>query len=235
MFSMFEVLGRREKKYSIDNLKRVHRISGYVYILSFLTITYFCLHYIASAKTELSSRASLHSFIAVTILALLGIKLSFIRIYRQSYDQVRYLGIAIAILTFGLVSLSGGYHMLISKFGTDTSFNSFVQYKATMNIEKDKNKKILGIIIDEDAEGIGRGKNLFDSKCSFCHEAYSAEYKVGPGLKRVLKNARLPVSNKPALPENIIKQIKQPFNRMPSFEYLTDEEIDDLLAFLNTL
>jgi cytochrome c1 len=235
MFSMFEVLGRREKKYSIDNLKRTHRISGYVYILLFMTITYFCLHYMASAKTELSSRASLHSFIAVTILALLGIKLSFIRMYRQLYDQVRCLGIAIAILTFGLVSLSGGYYMLISKFGTDASFKTFVQYTATMNIEKDKNKKILGIIIDEDAESIGRGKNLFGSKCSFCHEAYSAESKVGPGLKGVLKNARLPVSNKPALPENIIKQIKQPFNRMPSFEYLTDEEIDDLLAFLNTL
>jgi cytochrome c1 len=37
------------------------------------------------------------------------------------------------------------------------------------------------------------------------------------------------------VPERIIKQLRQPFNRMPSFEYLPDEEVDDILAFLNTL
>jgi cytochrome c1 len=43
------------------------------------------------------------------------------------------------------------------------------------------------------------------------------------------------VSHYPATPENIVSQLMKPFGQMPSFDYLSDEEIEDLLAFLNTL
>jgi hypothetical protein len=74
-----------------------------------------------------------------------------------------------------------------------------------------------------------------DTKCSFCHDAYSTNTIVGPGLKGVLKNPSLPVGGRPATPENIRKQLRQPFNRMPSFEYLSEKEVGDILAFLNTI
>ena len=235
MFTMFEILGRSQKRFDLDKLKKLHKISGFIYMAIFLTITYFCLHFIVSAKTELSSRASLHSLLAVTIIVLFVIKLSFIRAYRQYYGQVKNIGLVIAVLTFGLVSLSGGYYLLVSEFGTNKSFDMLVQNKEGIAIEKDKNKNIQEILIKTDAESIGRGKNLFESKCSFCHDAFSTETKVGPGLKGLLKNRRLPVSKYPAVPANIIKQLRQPFDRMPSFDYLTDDETADILAFLNTL
>jgi cytochrome c2 len=96
-------------------------------------------------------------------------------------------------------------------------------------------KKATRLIVKTDPESIGRGKNLYDEKCKFCHNAYSTEEIVGPGLKAILKRPKLPVSKRPATPENIIRQLKHPFNRMPSFEYLKDEEIEDIIAFLNTL
>ena len=235
MFTMFEVLGRSDRKYNINTLKGIHRISGYMYILIFLVISYFCLQYIVSAKTELSTRASLHSLLAVTILALFGIKLSFIKAYRQFYEHVKNIGLIIAVLTFGLVSSSGGYYLLVSELGTDISFDELVHDKKGVVIEEGNNKKNQGIILKTDAESIGRGKNLFVIKCSFCHHSDSTETKVGPGLKDVLKKTRLPVSKFPAVPVNIKKQLRQPFDRMPSFAYLTDEEVDDILAFLNTL
>jgi len=235
MFTMFEVLGRSNRKYNINKLKGIHKISGYMYMLTFLVIAYFCLQYIVSAKTELSSRASLHSLLAVTILALFGIKLSFIKAYRQFYEHVKNIGLIIAVLTFGLVSTSGGYYLLVSEFGTERSFDELVHDKKGVVSEEDNNKKNQGIILKTDAESIGRGKKLFESKCSFCHDAYSTEMKVGPGLKGLMKNPRLPVSANPAVPENIIKQLRQPFNRMPSFDYLPNEEVVDILAYLNTL
>ncbi len=234
MVTMFEVLGRSDRKYNINTLKGIHRISGYMYILIFLVIAFFCLQYIVSAKTELSSRASLHSFLAVTILALFGIKLSFIKAYRQFYEHVKNIGLIIAVLTFGLVSSSAGYYLLVSEFGTDISFEELVDDKKDVLIEEDNNK-IQGIILKTDAGSIERGKKLFASKCRFCHHPDSTETNVGPGLKGVLKNPRLPVSKSPAVPENIIKQLRQPFARMPSFDYFSHEEIDDILAFLNTL
>ena len=206
-----------------------------MYMLVFLVIAYFCLHFIISAKTELSSRAALHSLLAVTILVIFGIKLSFIKTYRRLYEQVKNLGLIIAILTFGLVSSSGGYYLLVSEFGTDSSLETWARHKKGVASETDNNQKIQGMIIKTDAESIARGRTLFNAKCIFCHNPDSTESKVGPGLHGLLKNPRLPVSGYPALPENIIKQLRQPFDRMPSFDYLTDEEVEDILAYLNTL
>ncbi len=235
MFTMFEVFGRTERKHDINTLKRIHKLSGYVYMLLFLIIASLCLHYLFSAKTELSPRASLHSLLAVTILALFGIKLAFIKVYRQFYEHVKNIGILIAVLTFGLVSSSGGYYLLVSGFGTDRSFESWTLNKKGDLNEEYKNTKSRKIIVNTDADSIGRGKDLFETKCSFCHDAFSTEGKVGPGLEGVLKKPVLPVSKKPAVLENIIKQLRQPFDRMPSFDYLQDSEVEDILAFLNTL
>jgi len=90
-------------------------------------------------------------------------------------------------------------------------------------------------LIKSDYESIARGRNSFDSKCRFCHDAYSTETLAGPGMKGILKKERLPFSNRPSTPENIIRQLKKPVGRMPAFEYLSEEETSDILAFLYTL
>lgn len=116
------------------------------------------------------------------------------------------------------------------------TFDKIMRYKKGGTAkEVEKKDEGLKFVVRTDSESIGRGKNLFDAKCSFCHDAYSTKTTVGPGLKGVLKNPELPVSGHPAKPENVIKQLRQPFNRMPSFEYLSEEEVADIIAFLNTL
>ncbi|GBE37750.1 hypothetical protein BMS3Bbin08_00346 [bacterium BMS3Bbin08] len=60
-------------------------------------------------------------------------------------------------------------------------------------------------------------------------------YNLNPlMLKGILKKPRLPVSKKPATPENIANQLKKPYRRMPSFSYLADEQISNIIDFLNT-
>jgi mono/diheme cytochrome c family protein len=58
---------------------------------------------------------------------------------------------------------------------------------------------------------------------------------VGPGLKGLLKNPTLPISKHPATAESIRFQLRQPTGRMPSFAYLSEDEMGDLIAYLNTL
>ncbi len=86
-----------------------------------------------------------------------------------------------------------------------------------------------------DYESINRGQQLFQEQCGFCHRANSTAYHAGPGLKGILKKPRLPTSNYPATVENILKQLKNPYKEMPSFQHLTDEELSLLIAYLNTL
>lgn len=237
MITMFEIFGRSEKRYNGDTMKRIHRISGIIYLLLFGFVSYFCLSFIFLTKAELSTRAALHGVFALAVLVLFTLKFSYIRIYRRYYENAKMIGLIMALLTFGLVGTSAGYYLLVSDFGTNSSYDTIMQYKKHLALAKrpGKDTAVQRTIVKTDPESIGRGKNLFDSKCNFCHHDNSTETIVGPGLKGILKHARLPVSNRPATPENVVRQLKQPFNRMPSFDYLTDREISDILAYLNTL
>ncbi len=236
MFTMFEILGKGEKKYDIAKLKKIHRANGIVYLLVYLFISYFCLNFIISSKAELMPRGTFHSIFALTIIVLLGLKISFVRIYRQFYGNVQTIGLLIALITFGMVATSGGYYLLVTEFGTDKTFDEIMEYKKNGPLMvTEKKDEWIKVIVKTDSESIGRGKNLFDSKCIFCHDPYSLSTIVGPGLKGILKNLTLPVSHRPATPENVQNQLRQPFSKMPPFAYLSDEEVADIIAFLNTL
>ncbi len=234
-FTGLEIFGRKDRKYDIHRLKKVHLINGIVYLLLFIFITYFCLSYIINSKSELSSRGTVHGLFVIIVLILLGLKISFVRVYRSYYGQVPVIGIFIVLLTFGIVGVSGGYYFIVTDFGTDReAFDKIWAYKYKSTKEAIELREI-AIVVKKDRESIGIGRDLFDEKCSFCHDAYSTDTIVGPGLKGILKNPDLPMSRRPSTPENVVKQLRHPFNRMPSFAYLSEEEITNLIAFLNTL
>jgi hypothetical protein len=225
---MFEVFGKADKKYNIEKLKKIHRFNGKLYFLLYIIIAYFCLDFILKTKAEPSPRATFHSVFALAILVLLCLKVSFVRIYRQFYGQVKTIGILIALLTFGMIGTSGGYYLLITKLGTDVLMKKGVE-------EKKEVQKEGMIIVKTDQESIKKGKELYESKCSFCHDPKGTETIVGPGHKRIMKNPLLPASKKPATPENIANQLRNPYRDMPSFSYLPDDDVLNIIAFLNTL
>ena len=91
------------------------------------------------------------------------------------------------------------------------------------------------IVLRTGAERIQAGKILFMQKCEYCHDPFSAMKLGGPGLKGILKNALLPVSKKLATPENIAVQVRHPLTNMPSFVYLDEDDVENIIAYLNTL
>ena len=91
------------------------------------------------------------------------------------------------------------------------------------------------IVVRTDPEHIEQGKQLFQANCTGCHAADSTEKVVGPGLKGVLKGKNLPVGNLPATPEAIARQLRCPYEEMPSFAgKLSDDQVVDLIAYLFT-
>lgn len=103
------------------------------------------------------------------------------------------------------------------------------------SVETTPSKEESGIMIKTDDDSIGQGKEIFETKCYFCHDANSTKKKVGPGLKGILKGEKFPVSEMPATPENIAQQLRTPYKAMPSFSYLSKEDILNIIAYLNTL
>jgi mono/diheme cytochrome c family protein/uncharacterized membrane protein len=91
------------------------------------------------------------------------------------------------------------------------------------------------IAVRTDPASVDKGKQLFETNCRGCHTAAGAETVVGPGLKGILKRKTFPIGDWPATPENIFRQLRCPYAEMPSYkERLTDDQVFDLIAFLNT-
>ncbi len=84
------------------------------------------------------------------------------------------------------------------------------------------------------AQDAAAGQEIFESKCSVCHNADSADKKIGPGLAGI-KDGKLP-SGKDATDENITENLNKGGNGMPAFEkLLSDEEKGHIIAYVKTL
>ena len=86
-----------------------------------------------------------------------------------------------------------------------------------------------------DAASVVAGAKLFEKNCSFCHFTDSTDTKVGPGLKGLFKREKMSVSGWSVSADNLRRQLQTPFNEMPSFDSLTDEEIKYLTDYLKSL
>lgn len=79
------------------------------------------------------------------------------------------------------------------------------------------------------------GKDLFSSNCTLCHFHDRTDSKVGPGLKGLFENPRLPTTGRPTDESTVRQQIQKGGTKMPSFSSLTEEEISAIINYLKTL
>ena len=79
-----------------------------------------------------------------------------------------------------------------------------------------------------------KGKVVFQ-QCAMCHRVDNAEKKIGPGLKGLFQKDKL-LNGKKATEGNIRAQIDAGGNGMPPYkDMLSDQEKDDVVAYLKTL
>ena len=79
-----------------------------------------------------------------------------------------------------------------------------------------------------------KGKEAFE-QCGVCHNADSTEKKMGPGLKGLFTHDKMLNGKKPT-EANVRAKIDEGGNGMPAYkEILSDEDKDNLIAYLKTL
>jgi cytochrome c len=80
-----------------------------------------------------------------------------------------------------------------------------------------------------------KGKSVFEDNCAVCHNADSDEKKSGPGLKGLFKKEKMTNGKKPT-EANVKAVIAAGGNGMPAFsDMISDEERDNVIAYLKTL
>lgn len=80
-----------------------------------------------------------------------------------------------------------------------------------------------------------KGAFIFEANCAKCHYVDKTETKIGPGLKGLFSRDSMPLSGRTVSDAEIRHQFKAPFDKMPPFPRLTEEEIKALIAYLKTL
>jgi cytochrome c len=79
-----------------------------------------------------------------------------------------------------------------------------------------------------------KGKAVFE-QCAICHNADSDEKKMGPGLKGLFKKDKM-VNGKKPTDATVLAKINEGGNGMPGYkDTLSDQEKDDVIAYLKTL
>jgi mono/diheme cytochrome c family protein len=86
------------------------------------------------------------------------------------------------------------------------------------------------------AAAVGRGKAVFQQKCSVCHYDNSEQKKIGPGLKGISKRGTFSVNGNKITDESLKTWIENGDQLMPPFkEVLEPGQIKDVIAYVKTL
>jgi mono/diheme cytochrome c family protein len=80
------------------------------------------------------------------------------------------------------------------------------------------------------------GRRIYDQYCDRCHAPYSSRGRQGPSMKGVFKKQYMPLSGLPANDDRAGDIIKYGRSKMPGYgQTLSQQQIDDLLAYMHTL
>ena len=91
-----------------------------------------------------------------------------------------------------------------------------------------------GVFAADKKGDAAKGKDVFE-QCGVCHNADSTEKKMGPGLKGLFARDKMTNGKKPT-EANVRAKIDEGGNGMPAYkEILSDEDKDNVIAYLKTL
>jgi mono/diheme cytochrome c family protein len=77
--------------------------------------------------------------------------------------------------------------------------------------------------------------HYFDRESRFEDKETKTNWLIGPGLKSVLKKEKLPASGREATDENVKLQIIEGGGGMPPYSHLSEEEISNIIGYLDSL
>jgi mono/diheme cytochrome c family protein len=103
-------------------------------------------------------------------------------------------------------------------------------FLAACDVEPRKSDAELGLNPEQAA-----GRQVYDARCAECHYAYSTHNLRGPSLHGLFKKQFM-TSGIPANDERVLDIIVIGRAKMPAFQNkLTQQQVDELMAYLHTL
>lgn len=201
---MLKLHGNPREKTPMKFLRNLHRILGYIFLAYFLLMMVVMINRISEVSAEFSPRIVVHMVLALMIFPLFVIKILIARFFKRLFPNQFMLGLAIFILFFTLVAITGGYNLV--RGAESPSERDAEKVRAEQGNQQDLN--ISGPFRV-------RLKELVQKKCTICHN-----------LKRV-KRARKTREQWQATVEKMIR-----FNI--NTDFLSETEKDLIISYLSS-
>ena len=232
--SMLTLMGKPQKRMSVSALMKTHRTAGYVFVGLLVVLAVMGVRYLAAAGDSLALRGVLHWTLAVALILILALKLAIVRTFKQFVKFAPVLGMTVITMALLVATISAGFFAITRREAPVAMVEQPVTEAETGR------PAVEAVQPDAEATQLAgnpeHGKAGFTKYCSNCHNADTTESGIGPGLAGLFDRAALPSSGKPVTRENVRAQIVTPMANMPSFQsYISDHDLTDLLAYIETL
>jgi len=227
LLTMLYVMGRPEKKVSPGAMRNTHRAMGVIFTV--LLAVAACIGAIFTSRMgdSMSLRAVFHAILALSLIAVLLMKILIVRSYRELMRFVPAMGLIVFALALVVFLTSSGFYIVRELGGHEGMTEVSGDHEAGLARSAAESAGKPG--------DIEAGRAIFVKNCSGCHNADSKEAMFGPGLMGLMKRDRLRSRNALPTPENVHSQIVKPVGSMPAFTKFSKKEMTDLLAYLGTL
>lgn len=226
--SMLTIMGGTERKASAAALRSTHRIAGYVFAVLLVLLALMGLRYLSTAGDSLSVRGVLHWSLASLLVFVLALKLVIVRRFKQFIKYVPVIGMTAITLTLVVAMLSAVFFVVTGGLGRSGAWNT--------GVREDELEVVVVAAPEKVDVDVAEGERTFVKYCSGCHYADSTDEKIAEGLAGLFARDEIEASGAPMSPENVRAQIVEPAGGMPSFKaYLSEQQLDDLIAYLMTL
>jgi uncharacterized membrane protein len=115
--SMMARFGRPGDEARSERLRRLHKRAGYVYIALIVPLAVFGAGFLVEMGDGLSTRATIHFVLAMSLVAILALKFLAVKTYRQLLRYAPSLGMTLFALTLVIFLITAGYYALVSAAG----------------------------------------------------------------------------------------------------------------------
>ena len=115
--SMMARFGRPGDEARSERLRKLHKTAGYIYIILLAPLVVFGAGFLVAEGDGLSTRATFHFVLAVTLVVVLMLKYLTVKTYRQMLRYAPSLGMTPFSLTLVIFLITAGYYVLVSAAG----------------------------------------------------------------------------------------------------------------------
>jgi hypothetical protein len=115
--SMMARQGRPGDEVRAARLRKVHKAAGYIYIALLAPLAFIGADFLVEMGDGLSVRGAFHFVLAMTLLAVLLLKILTVKIYRQLLKHAPVLGMILFSLTLVIFLITAGYFFLQTAAG----------------------------------------------------------------------------------------------------------------------